>query len=178
MKKFVKPLVIAASVAAVAGIGAVSFAAWSATPNKEVANNSLGHENIVGLNQTISTVDDLVPYDQTATYADNVKTVELKVEGATGAYNVKVEVSGWSAALESGSVLYVKITNSATAPTIDDSNPITDWDDTASAVTTTDNFEKSVDKVYAHFALKSDEPKDMDKTFTVTYTLVPVTSGS
>ncbi len=70
MKKFVKPLVIAASVAAVAGIGAVSFAKWEAG-TKSVDTGSGSALGTVTLDAsfdddapTLAKIENLVPFDQ------------------------------------------------------------------------------------------------------------------
>lgn len=73
MKKTVKGLIIAASVAAVVGVGAVSYAAWNAgTDNtKTVANNTLGNVSVLKFDGKVTTskVENLLPIDQnTDTY--------------------------------------------------------------------------------------------------------------
>ncbi|MDE5593139.1 MAG: hypothetical protein K2I75_04320 [Clostridiales bacterium] len=75
MKKTVKSLIIAASVAAIAGIGAVSFAAWNNGATNTTAKNdaTLGSVTITGgfvktgenSYEALTTTDtNLVPYDQ------------------------------------------------------------------------------------------------------------------
>ncbi len=64
MKKTVKGLIIAASVAAVVGVGAVSFAKWEVTSDNDV--------NLTGTTGVINTLGDLTvtPADDTYTTSD------------------------------------------------------------------------------------------------------------
>ena len=102
MKKTVKGLIIAASVAAVVGVGAVSFAQWQAgsTEPKEVTGTT---GSIVTMG-AITATDDLngkvlVPYDQTvanqydATTMAKEMTITLSYDGAEGA-TLKMQASG------------------------------------------------------------------------------------
>lgn len=93
MKKTVKSLIIAASVAAVAGIGAVSFAKWTQTNTTNgsatgttATLDAIGTITVTSLNVDATTGSvKLVPYDQenfdTTAYT-NVWVI--KVEGPTG----------------------------------------------------------------------------------------------
>ncbi|MDE6294071.1 MAG: hypothetical protein K2L88_05565 [Clostridiales bacterium] len=71
MKKKVKALIIAASVAAIAGIGAVSFAKWEAgskTAVDTVGGSGLGTVTLSAsfddADATVAKIDGLLPYDQ------------------------------------------------------------------------------------------------------------------
>lgn len=121
MKKAVKSLIIAASVAAVAGIGAVSFAEWSGASNKTHIIDSANTGTIVAVgfaDGTTSTGTDkaLMPIDQSSIQSDSQTyyyTVTLKTSGTdfTG-YKITAKVE----AVESSSVptgLKYKVTSSA-----------------------------------------------------------------
>ncbi|MDE6201458.1 MAG: hypothetical protein K2M47_06250 [Clostridiales bacterium] len=72
MKKTVKSLIVAASVAAIAGIGAVSFAAWDANATKTV-NETGATTSVVTTIGNISVTGNhdknLAPYDQSTSNA-------------------------------------------------------------------------------------------------------------
>ncbi|MCH5161431.1 MAG: hypothetical protein J1G04_05315 [Clostridiales bacterium] len=105
MKKFVKPLVIAASVAAVAGIGAVSFAKWNqgTTDDKKLENIPIG--GIVTMGSITASHDlgekKLVPYDQADQYDSSkmaqVMNITLGYDGDEGA-TITMTVTGTAAA--------------------------------------------------------------------------------
>lgn len=103
MKKFVKPLVIAASVAAIAGIGAVSFAQWT-------AGSSIEEKTGTGTSGTIATTagaltvspetaeKKLVPYDQSYGFVDSTMakmhtyTVSYSGDASSTLYTFKMEI--------------------------------------------------------------------------------------
>ncbi|MCH5156078.1 MAG: hypothetical protein J1F69_05665 [Clostridiales bacterium] len=98
MKKTVKSLIVAASVAAVAGIGAVSFAAWSGASNKTHTIESANTGTVVAVgfaDGTTSTGTDkaLMPIDQPSITSESQTyyyVVTLKTSGTdfTG-YKIK-----------------------------------------------------------------------------------------
>ena len=104
MKKFVKPLVIAASVAAIAGIGAVSFAAWQGATTADV--NKTGATGEIATLGALSVVADsasldgdnlkpLVPADQgTVTGAVNYWKFTVTLPDATGDANPTFKLAG------------------------------------------------------------------------------------
>lgn len=93
MKKVVKGLVIAASVAAVAGLGAVSFAQWSGETTKtQDVTGSTGTINTVGeLTVTPTSLDTLYPVDQGSSYTTYWE-IEVKLTG-TGEQTVKLQAT-------------------------------------------------------------------------------------
>ena len=104
MKKAVKSLIIAASVAAIAGIGAVSFAAWSGASDKTANTTELtGTVEAVGFasSTVTNTGKKLMPIDQeqSALGEDGVYyyVVALKTSGTdfTG-YKITVKAEGVS----------------------------------------------------------------------------------
>ena len=121
MKKTVKSLIVAASVAAIAGIGAVSFAAWSAGDvNPQTAAGSTGNITTTAGAITVSenNITDsvkLVPYDQVVQVGNNVKmqTFKVKYEGGASADSYT-----FSMALTAGSSLplYYKLGTESSAP--------------------------------------------------------------
>lgn len=109
MKKTVKGLIIAASVAAVVGVGAVSFAKWEVTSDNDVALtgstgviNTLGDLTVTPADDTYTTGDGnaivmnaLYPVDQGGTYltywtftltseVTGTQTVSYKLAGSLG----------------------------------------------------------------------------------------------
>lgn len=78
-KKLVKPIVIATSVAAVVGIGAVSFAAWSGGTTTDTQNGNTGSVDFLSFNETnvaTATLTDILPHDQkSATPSTTDKTL-------------------------------------------------------------------------------------------------------
>ncbi len=129
MKKFVKPLVIAASVAAVVGVGAVSFAKWTGgTKDNTISESQLGSviDLSWGSTTAVSAQNGLVPYDQgrgttVVHYALNDIIMPNNLEHAY--VTVKVD-SGFSLADTSGG-LYVLIDKANnTAP--DATKPMSD----------------------------------------------------
>ncbi len=88
MKKAVKPLIIAASVAAVAGIGAVSFAKWSASTSSQDVTGKTGIVDTVGAITLVTnslgapdggTAKLLVPYDQDTGYSSTTNAKVWKI---------------------------------------------------------------------------------------------------
>lgn len=104
MKKFVKPAVIAASVAAIAGLGAVSFAAWSGADTDPVNKNGATGE-ISTLGALTVTADaaslngdalkNLVPADQgTVANCVNYWKFTLSLPDATGGATPEYKIKG------------------------------------------------------------------------------------
>lgn len=122
MKKFVKPLVIASSVAAVVGIGAVSFAAWAGATTEDVEKTgTTGVIDTIG-ELTVTSADvtkALYPVDQgtnstAAVPADGVIywTFTLSVPDATGSvtpvYSLKAELTKGDTDLGDAALYYSK----------------------------------------------------------------------
>ena len=175
MKKTVKSLIIAASVAAIAGIGAVSFAKWTVgNTSEQTATGSAGELTAVGAITLASNLNDdmkLVPYDQ-----DNYSTAKLTnlwvitvtpptaMDGYT--YSYEVEYAEQATDDLTGDKMYVF--TGTTAPTADDGTiDITDGNwaklDATQDVTLLDNKiyvvmnstgENANDDMNANFGLK------------------------
>ena len=184
MKKKVKSLIIAASVAAIAGIGAVSFAAWNVNVDSNVDTNAGGLGNVtaatVGFVLTgeqtatpdLTLTDKLMPYDQTST--ETGETTMWTVELA----DINVTANDWTATLtqtgitlESGSKFYytVNTTEEQALPTTD----LTAWTELngTNAVTITNSEAQILTGYYLHIILDSDNLDDMGKSgavFTLT----------
>lgn len=180
MKKTVKSLIIASSVAAIAGIGAVSFAKWEATTankTKQAQNNALGDINIVEFdNSTLTALTDILPYDQDDTYdASDYKTHSLTVvPTADKNYTLKIKTESWSASLEANSELYVLAQKSSdTAPTLtaDYEFSTNGWRAVKASEVSFTTFTSSDTALTVYFALKSDKKADRKKTFTIVYTV-------
>lgn len=170
MKKFVKPLVIAASVAAIAGIGAVSFAAWNGgTASKNVSGGTTGHVDTTGFGSgsTASLTDKLMPRDQTGlgTGETTMYNIKLVVEGndaadykITGNYTAKK--NGSDHTWESGSKLEYLIDNNATATY--GTGTWTEWTASSTAADLVGGDSLTAKDYYVHVALTSEEAGDMD----------------
>lgn len=108
MKKAIKGLIIAASVASVIGVGAVSFAAWEGSGNAPVVItgstgtiNTLGALTVTPADDTYETKDgaiimnELYPVDQGSSYLTYWEfTLESEVTGEQSvAYSLKAELT-------------------------------------------------------------------------------------
>lgn len=185
MKKTVKSLIIAASVAAIAGIGAVSFAAWNVNTDSNVDTNAGGLGNVtatVGFVLTgsdtatpdLTLTDKLMPYNQAAADVDTGETQMWSVALA----DINVTAKDWTATLtqtgmtlESGSSFYytVNTTETEALPTTD----LSAWTQLngTNAVEITNTEAQTLKGYYLHIILDSSNLKDMDKTgavFTLT----------
>lgn len=116
MRKTVKSLVIAASVAAVAGIGAVSFAQWSASTSAGSASGKTAVIDTVGAVTVVTnglTDKTLVPYDQSTGYTavSHVKVWKIGVKATyTGAAPTLEVTAGFGTDGQtsvSGATLYI-----------------------------------------------------------------------
>lgn len=93
MKKTIKSLVIAASVAAIAGIGAVSFAKWEQGTTTDEKLEDIPTGSIVVMGELSASHDlgskKLVPHDQEDQFDENTMakemTIELEYDGDEGA---------------------------------------------------------------------------------------------
>lgn len=176
MKKTVKALVIAASVAAVAGIGAVSFAAWEGgTKTNEVQNGGTGHVDTTGFGTgTMTTLSDkLMPYDQGSTTTGQTKYYDIKlvVEGndvsnykIQGYYTATKTSTDYSWENDSELVYLIDQNETATYTgsgwtswTAATSSSASDADLVGGGTLTAGNW-------YVHVALDSEEAADMDVT--------------
>ena len=175
MKKFVKPLVIAASVAAVAGIGAVSFAKWEGgTKATDAATGTLATITFAGFANSTATVESktLIPYNQVeGITSDMTKALKVTLPTITSvnAWTIKVEATTTN--LDSGSKLYVQITDSDSAPATTTTSGWNEIDASAGYTTASQTAGASAKQMYAYILLESEEEADMGKTFTVKFTL-------
>lgn len=173
MKKATKLLITAAAVAAVAGVSAVSFAAWSSNnTSKEITGGETAEIKVIGITSSTTLSKKIVPFDQVEGYKTATMTreyvVELVVEGDDIA-NKFIKVTH-NATLASESYYMVKYDTTSTeteAPvkanyTNIGSNGVT-YDITGSE---TDG------KIYAHIILDSKDDNDMKKTVTFKFELV------
>ncbi len=121
MKKFLKPLIIATSVACVAGIGVVSFAKWEGDKDQTAAGTT-ANITTVGLKTITAPSDALLPYDQPGDHAAGSGSVEMwkivvESEGETDTYKLTGKVAKASGSSFAGKI-YVKV--SATDPAAPD----------------------------------------------------------
>lgn len=188
MKKKVKALVIATSVAAIAGIGAVSFAAWSGGTTTESANGTTGQVDFLSFNTTAATatISGLLPYDQKGT--DALQTTADKTLGSVAFaaitlpsdyekenYNITVKAvpntgSGKEIAWTGADSAYTKIYVSATAPTAAIEN-VTGWEEASDADGATLTIARETLTPTIYVIMDSNDSAQMDKEFTLEFTL-------
>ncbi len=179
MKKKIKALVIATSVAAVAGIGAVSFAAWSST-NHETATSTgaNGAVSLLGFSANTATgFTGLLPYDQVAstdpseanktmakialpTIVDDSKTFDITVTS--------------DASLAATSKMYVCVSD--TAPTTFAGAATTEWLELNSTGVTFEDFDSTKTNLNAYFVLVSTDTADMNATYNITFKVAEATA--
>lgn len=195
MKKTVKSLIIAASVAAIAGIGAVSFAAWNTNVDSDVDITSGATGNVassVGF-VVASAGDDaaditltgaIVPYDQPTGFKVGEENEVQYWSVALGDYNVQAAAYKFTLTYKTGytnplftdsetpansSSFYYSITDAAITAAPSD---LTGWTALGSDVSmTAPAAAGTVSGKYLNIVLKSDNMADMDKTgvqFTLT----------
>lgn len=154
MKKFVKPLIIASSVAAIAGIGAVSFAQWSqGTSTPEEVEGSTG--TIVVLGDLTATSDlgskKLVPYDQVD---------QFDPESMVKEFTITLEYDG-----DDGATITMTVNNLADK---------LEWEKTTGtweAISTGREVEAGTIKI----RLNSSDTDDMEQDFTIKFTVTAPT---
>ncbi|MCM1368473.1 MAG: hypothetical protein NC184_06680 [Roseburia sp.] len=172
-KKIVKPVVIAASVAAIVGIGAVSFAAWTGSnTNAALSNQTTGEVTLSGFGSNAATTTDtaLVPYNQVQGATGKTKVVNVTLPGFTSeeAKDIKVTKTG-------DLKLYVVIDTTATKalgnnPSLDDWNEIGTgytYNGTGAGLTAT-----TATVYYAHIILDDSDASHMNTTWGVNFELV------
>ena len=179
MKKFVKPLVIAASVAAIAGIGAVSFAAWSAGNNntETTTGNETGAVSVLEFDTTkpVALTTALLPIDQNVTDTDKTPvlgSVTFTIKTSEGYeksdFKLNVAIDNIKDSTGAASTLTDGVYVSATAPT--DATAATGTKVTAAGVdveyTITDGATYTL-----YIWLQSGDTADMNHTFDLVYTL-------
>ncbi|MCH5165523.1 MAG: hypothetical protein J1G01_03885 [Clostridiales bacterium] len=178
MKKKVKALVVAASVAAIAGIGAVSFAKWDAGSKnvQSTTGNELGTVSVLKFGETtIQNITGLKPLDQDASItASNYVKVEFDIVASEGYgfTDFKLTVGVSAISMTSSKLTGDNNTKdsgifvSKTAP-----NALADTKQDSYELTYTIGTDASSGKYALYVWLQSDDIGDMGKTFTLTYTL-------
>ena len=196
MKKFVKPLVIAASVAAIAGVGAVSFAAWTSgnTDSDATVTANMGSTSVTagfvvtnaGDQKTLSFsgTDKLVPVDQATPGTGNT----TMLTAALGDIQVPKGSYKFTLSATTDLKLYYQVATSASAPTVtaETGTTVTDKEDSIATqltgtgwtalgsdtadVAVTDNV-KTVSDLNLYIILVSSDTADMNATAALTLTL-------
>lgn len=175
MKKKVKALVIATSVAAIAGIGAVSFAAWTGNHKTATSDGANGNVSMLGFSTNTATgFTGLLPYNQVDSAAPSIanntmKTIALPTIVDDGkAFDITVKATNFSSALDSASALYVYV-GTAEATSAFAGSETTEWlkiDADAGAVFA--NLTGSTART-AYFVLVSEETDDMNVTYDISF---------
>ncbi len=188
MKKKVKSLIIAASVAAIAGIGAVSFAAWNTKVDKDVNVNGGATANVETTVGFVLTGEDtsvadltltgaILPYDQgEGTRIWSVALGDYNVKNAAYTFTLSYATDN-TTTLATGSAFYYSISDTAVAAAPTD---LTSWTELATAVTMeAPTAAGTVTGKYLNIVLKSDDMADMNKTgIKFTLTLADATTGA
>ncbi|MCH5158710.1 MAG: hypothetical protein J1F33_05900 [Clostridiales bacterium] len=181
MKKAVKALVIAASVAAVAGIGAISFARWTGTGSVSQDTTASTGEvtNFLSIGQATDIhLTNLLPYDQfgtdtlqtTGAYTLGSATFAITLEQGYNAYNLKVEAKADGSTPITFGGNDEKHTNlfaTLTAPTSAVTSALTGWENVSDAGGYTFQ-EQQATSVTIYFLLDSNDNDMMNKDFKVT----------
>lgn len=184
MKKVVKPLVIAISIAAAVGVGAVSVAAWSGgSGNTENGVTGGGSAYIsfdgFGADATKTLSDKLIPHDQdVGVTAGMVREyiIALPVEGdSIGDYNLKAEYSiDHDRSLSSSAKLVYKLVwgeGAANAIIADKDTDISDWAVYSPSAAVVNNSLTKDTTYYFHIALVSTDTADRNLDFLFKFTL-------
>lgn len=188
MKKKVKSLIIAASVAAVAGIGAVSFAAWNVNVDSAVdaTGGALGNvAATVGFvvvsngaqTPDLTIADKLMPYDQAEADLETGEiqmwTVALaNINVTEKAWTAKLELKSDSETLETGSKFYYTV--ATTAPNHAEAADLANWKELngTNLVEIANSEAQTLTGYNLYIILDSTNLKDMDKSgFKFTLTL-------
>lgn len=178
MKKAIKSLVIAASVAAIAGIGAVSFAAWEDEGIKSgSAGGTLGSITAYGFDSALSETltGTLMPYDQEDTSGQQVTFWSIELPTVTAAGGAKLQVAFASdPGLDAESGIYVKWSSeeveAAPEGTTGYQKLTTSAADLTGATYEAESY--GVDGGYLTVILDSDVLSDMGASFSITVTVV------
>ena len=168
MNKTVKALVIAASVAAVVGVGAVSFAKWEAgAKNDQAATGTLGQITAYGFDSELSeTISNLMPYDQ----GDGTCVWSFALPNVTAAPATKLTAKLTSdPGLDANSGIYVKWSESNVSTAPDDTTGYKKL--TTSAQDLDKTFaanSESASAGYLVVIVDSSKLGDMGKSFSIT----------
>lgn len=189
MKKTVKSLIIAASVAAVAGIGAVSFAAWSGSTKQDLVGDNLATGTVVavGFDETATAFENttkaLMPIDQasiteasqTYYYKATLKTVGTDFTG----YKITMKTEALSGSAVPTGLKYAL--DPAAAPTggSTGTTDISSWSAASGTIdlVTTGIANESTYTVYIALSSDNDDYNDnAGKQFKITFELVAPTA--
>lgn len=170
MKKTVKSLIIASSVAAIAGIGAVSFAAWQSGTTSVDKEGSTGSIDTIG---SIAVTDNLsgkklIPFDQATAESDQLKmwTLDITVTSTGATPKLKVALGTATENDIGAGKLYIYTGTAALtdAPAANGgAAPTDDW-----AALATDSATEIKSGTKAYIILVSTDTADMNKNFKVT----------
>lgn len=184
MKKKVKALVIATSVAAIAGIGAVSFAAWEGQKTQSTNQSTATITTLAGLATITAPGDELLPYDQPGTPAEGNTTmwnIAVKALGDVSSYDLNCELTVTPASGKTfGGTIRVLLdtTATATAPTKEN---IGSWGTALTAGTptkiNTTTLATTDTTYYAHIVMvSSDATNDMNADLALEFSLGDLTA--
>lgn len=182
MKKFVKPLIIVSSIAAVVGIGAVSYAVWRAGVSDPVkidgnsASISAAYSFADGSDSKTITVPTVIPYDHDG---KNSYAVVVDLPTITATENFSITVTYSEGKTISGDLYFAVGDQSSSAPKetvswgdYDAWHIVGDSAETASSA----NVETTSIPTQLTFLLDTHSAADMGKSFTLTVSLgAPVT---
>lgn len=184
MKKTVKSLIVAASVAAIAGIGAVSFAAWSGGNPEDITHSGASGSIVtaagtLGATSNLSDTVKLVPYDQVAQYSATtmakMQTINLTYTQGSGAASSNYNFTMALTKNDDSLALYYKL-GTATVPT----NGGEDYnvtDDGWIAFTLDEDVDLTLtsDAATINVILVSTATGDMNKSYEITFSANEIT---
>lgn len=172
MKKAIKGLIVAASVAAVVGVGAVSFAAWTGGANSEAtATGTTATISLYGFDSNAITgpTANLLPYNQGSDVEDNVRIWSLQLPTITAAEATKLQVKFTEASTLDGTV-YVKWSNDNVTAVPENTNGYQELDTTATDLANA-TFGANAERQAAGYLvviLDSNKTSDMGKDIKIT----------
>lgn len=177
MKKTVKGLIVASAVAAVVGVGAVSFAAWSGgDTTKTVTDNTTGTVSVIGFGTetTLAKQEKLMPWDQPdAKLNGGIKIAKYTLPTVKTNEDYKITVTVDKKNSWDGD-LYV-IVNSVADTTASDPNAEGSLWKELNGTDSVFTFDKTGDTAAQHYAyiiLDSNEIlADMGQSYDITFTL-------
>lgn len=183
MKKVVKGLVIAASVAAVVGLGAVSFAKWAGNSNSQATTTGATDTiSLIGFETaSVTGFTGLQPYNQNdsnTTIEAVAKTVALPAVSTNGTETYDILLKADAAlGLQTDSKLYVKLATSAPSEVIYQDAFITTnlteangWYEVGTSDKTVISNSSETGAYTAYFLLVSESSLDMGKLWNFTLT--------
>lgn len=166
-------MLLAASTAAVVGVAAVSFAAWTGSNNEFTASASTGSATLIGFNdaQPSLTLGTLVPVDQEGTYTgEKYVSVALPSYQVSGDYTITVSS-------ETALHLYVtvgaQVTTQPTKAEVESTAEGNKWQPVASASFEFEQtgYAESIETTFISLVLVSDENAEMNTNYSITVTL-------